>query len=95
MQEIGEEWRSDSSPAQAWRMLRSPWSWLRALERLARWKPLLLKVSPLGELSLFIWMIKVVSHLRRAPVSLAIRLRLSLTTRLTSDSSDTAMSSGK
>ena len=39
---------SDSSPSQAWRMLRSPWSWLRALERLARWKPLLLKVSPLG-----------------------------------------------
>ena len=51
-------------------------------------------LSP-GELSLFISKIKVVSHLRRARVSLAIRLRLSLTTRLTSDSSDTAMSSGK
>ena len=36
----------------------------------------------------------MIFHLRRAPVSLASRLRLALTTLLTSASSDTAISSG-
>ena len=74
-------------------MLRSPWSCLRAVDRPSTSKPPLRAVSPLGWSLSFSFLSVIHFHLRSARVSFASRPRLALTTRLTSASSDTAMSS--